>query len=102
MKFIDNIELEEICPQDGTVVVDKKPGGDVRCMYMICGEVINRDGTCYTTHSILNLNTYKIVERNFGTPMGAYKHIADNLVKDNLPIIICDPEELSLVRRCSK
>lgn len=101
MKFIDNIKLEEICPQDGTVVVDKKPGGEVRCVYMICGEVISKDGACLKIHRILNLNTYKIVARNFDTAMEAYEYIADNLVNE-LPIIICNPEELSLVRKCSK
>lgn len=102
MRFIDNIKLEEICPQDGTVVVDKKPGGDVRCMYMICGEIVSNDGSGSKIHRILNLNTYKIVARNFNTAMEAYKYIADNLVKTDLPIIICNPEELSLVRRCDK
>ena len=102
MKFIDNIKVEDICPQDGTVVVDKKPGGEVICMYMICGEVISKDGACLKIYRILNLNTYKIVARNFDTAMEAYKYIADNLVKYELPIIICNPEELSLVRRCNK
>ena len=95
MTFIDNVKVEDICPQDGTVVVDKKPGGEVRCMYMICGEVINKDGSCCKIHRILNLNTYKIVERNFGTPKEAYRYIADNLVKDELPIVIYNPEAIS-------
>lgn len=92
---MDNAKLEEICPQDGTVVVGKISGEEVRCIYMICGEVINKDGFCYTTHSILNLNTHKIVERNFGTPMGAYRYITDNLVKDVLPIVIRNPEAIA-------
>ena len=95
MKFIDNVKVEDMCPQDGTVVVDKKPGGGVRCMYMICGEVINKDESYCKIHRILNLNTYQIVERNFGTPKEAYRYIADNLVKDELPIVICNPEAIS-------
>lgn len=99
MRFIDNIKLEEICPQDGTVVIDKKPGGDVRGMYMICREAIKEGEGYITVCRILNLNTYKIIEGTFSSCMTAYQHIVDNLIK-NLPIVICNPEELSLVRKC--
>lgn len=92
---MDNIKLEEFCPEDGTVVVGKKTGEKVMYIYMICGEVINKDQSCYTTHSILNLNTHKIVEKNFDTPMGAYRYITDNLVKDELPIVIRNPEAIA-------